>query len=254
MDEGLELLATAINNTQEENNSLAPETAESSELGRLLDAVLALEDIISEALPAQSSKQRYVAVSDNPTVNDIIGYQGNLHSIVPAGFIMLHNDLTGVLKNSIDILQRTFLKKEEEKDSFDLKDLFEGDGPGLALTLKNLFDGTGIATLGKIAGYTAGLAGLIDNITESFGEDGKFDWGYFIGETLPAAIAGVAVGILTGNPALGSLVFGAVSALDLWGSAVEETNKNFNTIQTALNDEASEEYNRYHDLLSLIHI
>ena len=182
MDEGLELLATAINNTQEENNSLAPETAESSELDRLLDAVLELEDIISEALPSQRSQQRYVAVSDNPTVSDIIGYQGNLHSIVPAGFIMLHNDLTGTLGGSLkNVLQGYLGKKDESSGDSD-------DSGGLGLSritnlLTTLF-GTGplfgaagslLTTFAGVAVGTVVAGSLIYAITHAIKESKEFN-------------------------------------------------------------------------------
>ena len=252
MIDGLELVKSIT--SSQENNSLAPSTESTSELDRLLQAVLAIEDIVvddNKTLDQANSNNDSVGTS--PSVSDILSYKGNLNAVVPAGFILLHNDLVSVLKGSLEGLTQKVSDLNEEKKAFNLKDLFIGDDSilGNGLTLKSLFNNTGIETLGKGLGVAAGLAGFVDNLIESFNEDGTFDWGMFIGETVPALVAGVAAGIVTGNPYIGALVFGAVSALDLWGKANAETEKNFWTVQRALKNPGSEDYEKYHDLVEL---
>lgn len=182
-----------IKATVPEDNTLL-EKEEKSDIDRLLDELKIIEDIVTYENSPSADPLRGVTVSTTPTVNDIIGYRGNLNAIIPAGFIMLHNDLIGSgLKVDESLFEKLSDTKtgEEEKSGWDkfadAVDTFSDfallsnaitEAGGIGAMLSGVLKSTGIAgaltSLGEIIvgggialapfAYGLGIAELISTI------------------------------------------------------------------------------------------
>lgn len=182
--------------------------APNDDISKLIDSLLKIETSIGsiklsyESELIRQRQKETVSFGKQPTVNDMIKFTNNLGVAVPAGFVMLHNDLlkmgaSGEATGSGDSLQGALAKLAGAGAKFlgslTVAGLGVALGTGLAIAAIPL--GLGLAT--ALVGAGAGLSLAFRGIGEGIGSalSGLGDFAEKLGRGLGSALSGLFSGI-----------------------------------------------------------
>ena len=114
------------------------------------------DTLVGNSLTYMKSMQdvfaRKVSVPADPSASDIVSLAGNLNAVIPAGFLLLHNDLTKGKEEG----------SEESSDNFSLSSLI---GPMLAVA------GGAVVAAGIVKGLFGGFSDKTGNKTQELVDD-----------------------------------------------------------------------------------
>lgn len=210
--------------------------APSSDISKLVDSLLNIEATVNKisvsfgAEDSDKKKKAAVTFGKTPTVNDMMKFTNNLGVAVPAGFVMLHNDLVKMGAGDEGggglSLDKSLAKLANAAAGFveNLTPVGLGValGTGLAIAAIPLGLGLAAALVGAGAGLAVAFIGLGKGLGEALVGAGEALSTAFkgLGEGLASALTGLgelARGIGEG---LGSVLKGALEGLGALGEGL----------------------------------